>query len=63
MRILRQAGFVLHHQRGSHAYYQHTIEPTHLVTVPMHARSIKKGTLVSIIDQSVLSRDEFLNLV
>jgi len=60
---LRQAGFVFHHQRGSHAFYQHQHHPLHWVTVPMHAKSIKKGTPRSIIRQSRLSHDEFLGLL
>ena len=61
--VLRHAGFVFHHQKGSHAYYQHSTHKTRWVTVPMHARSIKKGTLRSIINQSGLTRQEFLDLL
>ncbi len=59
--VLLRAGFHLHHQRGSHAYYQHGTEPARWVTVPMHAGDLKKGTLLSIIRQSGLSREEFLH--
>lgn len=60
VKILVKAGFVLHHQRGSHAYYHK--EGIGYVCVPMHAKEIKKGTLHSIIKQSGMSKDEFYSL-
>ena len=61
-RILRRAGFVLHHQKGSHAHYQHKVERTRWVTIPMHPGDLKKGVLHSIIQESGLSVEEFLSL-
>jgi predicted RNA binding protein YcfA (HicA-like mRNA interferase family) len=63
IQVICRAGFVLDHQRGSHAYYHHASEATRWVTVPMHAKSLKKGTLRSIIRQSGLTRSEFLDLL
>jgi len=63
VRVIKQAGFEFHHQTGSHAYYQHGAVRTRWVTVPMHARTLKRGTLRSIIKQSGLSRDEFVGLI
>ncbi|MBI4021916.1 MAG: type II toxin-antitoxin system HicA family toxin [Candidatus Andersenbacteria bacterium] len=57
--ILRRANFYFHHQRGSHAYYRHHTDLSRWVTVPMHARQLKKGTLRSIIRQSGLGRELF----
>lgn len=60
VRILRQAGFFFHHQRGSHAYYR---REKRWVTVPIHPGTIKKGTMLSIIRQSGLTRQNFLDLL
>lgn len=61
-RILRHAGFDLSRQRGSHAHYKSRKTPTRWVTVPMHTRPLKKGTLRNIIRQTGLSVSEFLDL-
>jgi predicted RNA binding protein YcfA (HicA-like mRNA interferase family) len=61
-RILQRAGFILHHQKGSHAHYQHGVERTRWVTVPMHLGDLRKGVLHSIIHQSGLTAEEFLKL-
>lgn len=57
---LLRAGFVLHHQTGSHQYYRDT--KGHTVCVPVHPRDLKRGTLASIVKQSGLSREDFLVL-
>ena len=62
IRALRQAGFELHHTRGSHRYFRHP-QRSGLVTVPVHSRDLKRGTLVSILRQAGLSREEFLDLL
>ncbi|MFO0985036.1 MAG: type II toxin-antitoxin system HicA family toxin [Planctomycetota bacterium] len=49
IRALERAGFFLHHVRGSHHYFKHPARPELRVTVPVHARDIKRGTLSSII--------------
>jgi predicted RNA binding protein YcfA (HicA-like mRNA interferase family) len=47
------------HQRGSHLFLT---DGEHKLTVPRH-RAIKRGTLLSIIQQSGLSRQEFIKLL
>jgi predicted RNA binding protein YcfA (HicA-like mRNA interferase family) len=47
------------HQKGSHMFLT---EGEHKVTVPRH-EIIKKGTLLSIVQQSGLTREEFLKLL
>ena len=63
---LRRAGFVDAPKRGkgSHRALCRTDQAgmTRLVVVPM-GRDIPKGTLLAIISQSGLSRDEFLELL
>jgi predicted RNA binding protein YcfA (HicA-like mRNA interferase family) len=46
------------HQKGSHIFLT---DGKHKVTVPRH-ETIKKGTLLSIIQQAGLTREEFLEL-
>ena len=55
--------FVYHHQRGSHTYYHHAGDRTQWVTVPIHPGTLKPGALHSIIRQSGLSRQQFIDLL
>lgn len=57
---LLKAGFVLFRQKGSHAHYR---KGTLTVTVPMHARDIKRGTLNSILRQARMTAEEFRRLL
>ncbi|HEX4149228.1 MAG TPA: type II toxin-antitoxin system HicA family toxin, partial [Pirellulales bacterium] len=63
IQVLQRAGFVFHHQRGSHAYYHHAGDRTQWVTVPIHPGTLKPGTLRSIIRQSGLTRQQFIALL
>jgi len=58
---LRRAGFVVHHQTGSHAILKSAAGRR--VTVPMHNRDLKTGTLRSIVRESGMSVDEFVALL
>ena len=60
---LLRAGFIAHHQTGSHLVLKNRDVPPRRVTVPMHARDIKYGTLRSILREAGLSIDEFLALL
>ena len=58
-RILEKNGFILVRQKGSHMIMQKKVDDTTItVPVPNHSE-IKIGTLLSIIRQSRVSRDEF----
>lgn len=61
-RALVRAGFFLHHTRGSHHYHKHPDKPG-MVTVPVHGRDLKRGTLMSIIRQSGLALEAFIALL
>ncbi len=63
VRALQRAGFILHHQTGSHARLIHKTDATHKATIPMHNKDIPKGTLSNILRQSGFSVDEFLSLL
>ncbi len=56
---LRRAGFTVHHQSGSHAILRNAGAALR-VTVPMHNRDLKPGTLRAIIREAGMSVDEFV---
>jgi predicted RNA binding protein YcfA (HicA-like mRNA interferase family) len=59
IRALRKAGFVVVAQRGSHIRLNGERDGrVHVVIVPNHA-DIAPGTLVSILRQAGLTREEF----
>jgi predicted RNA binding protein YcfA (HicA-like mRNA interferase family) len=60
IRALEKAGFVEHRQKGSHKIFK----KDHLrVTVPIHNRDLKKGTVFCIIEQAELTVEKFLELL
>ena len=63
LRALQRAGFYICRIRGSHHYLKHGSKPDILVCVPLHTADLKRGTLQSIIDQTGLSVDEFIELL
>jgi len=62
VRALERAGFAQYRQTGSHLIMVHRGRKK-IVTVPMHAREIKRGLLSGIIKQSGLSQREFAELL
>ncbi|MDV2480303.1 MAG: type II toxin-antitoxin system HicA family toxin [bacterium] len=63
IQALERGGFVLHRIRGAHHYFTHPDNPALLVIVPHHPRDIKRGTLHSIIKQTGLAVEKFLELL
>ncbi len=60
IRALEKSGFVEHQQKGSHKIFK----KDHLrVTVPIHSHDLKKGTVLSIIEQAELTVEEFIELL
>ena len=55
--ILKFNGFLLDHITGSHYFFYHPIKKL-LTTIPFHNKDIPKGTLVAILKQTGISRDE-----
>lgn len=63
IKLLSKADFTLVRQKGSHIIMKkQTSEEIRTVVVPNH-KEIDTGTLVEIIRQAGLTRDEFLNLL
>jgi predicted RNA binding protein YcfA (HicA-like mRNA interferase family) len=59
---LKRAGFVEHHQKGSHLYLHHPARNL-MTSVPIHGREMKRGTVHAILKQAGLSEDEFRELL
>ncbi len=63
LKLLQKEGFVVVRQRGSHiSLHKKTDNKTMLVVVPQK-KEIKKGTLLSIIKQAGMTREEFINKI
>ena len=52
LKYLLKKGFYKHHQVGSHLVLKSLHEPTARVTIPMHNKDLKPGTLNSILNQA-----------
>ena len=60
IKMLEKEGFLVVRQRGSHvSLHKKVNDKTLLVVVPMK-KEIKKGTLLSIIKQAGMAREEFI---
>lgn len=63
LRALTRAGFFIHHVSGSHYVLKHPDKLACRVTLPFHSRDMKRGTLASIIEQSGMTTEAFLDLL
>jgi len=64
MAALRRAGFEkTRRAKGSHQPMAHRSEEVRIVVVPLAKSEIARGTLRSILAQSGLSEEEFLELL
>lgn len=61
IKLLQKEGFSITRQKGSHVSLHKKLQDggVHLVVVP-RKREIKKGTLLSIIKQAGMSREDFI---
>jgi predicted RNA binding protein YcfA (HicA-like mRNA interferase family) len=58
IKILEKQGFVLQRTTGSHMIFKNTSVGTRAI-VPFHLKEIPKGTLMSIIRESGLKKEDF----
>jgi predicted RNA binding protein YcfA (HicA-like mRNA interferase family) len=58
LKFLKKRGFYIHHQVGSHIVLKHEKEDAKRVTLPMHNKDIKPGTLSSILKQAGIDKKE-----
>jgi predicted RNA binding protein YcfA (HicA-like mRNA interferase family) len=60
IRLLQREGYVLVHQKGSHATYKHPATQRR-VTVPIHpGQDLKRGLLRGILNDLNLTPEEFI---
>jgi predicted RNA binding protein YcfA (HicA-like mRNA interferase family) len=59
IKILEQHGFQLDHSSGSHLVFYHP-EKAKRVTVPFHRKDIPKGTLLAILKQAGIDKDDLI---
>lgn len=62
VKALTKLGYEIDHQTGSHIILRQKIEPYRRLTVPNH-KEIAKGTLLAIIKQAGLTKEEFFKLL
>ncbi|MCX6678646.1 MAG: type II toxin-antitoxin system HicA family toxin [Methanothrix sp.] len=60
--ILEKKGFVLKKVTGSHYIFAHS-ETKRRVTVPFHSQDIARGTLLQILKDAGISREELQDLL
>ncbi|MDI6788989.1 MAG: type II toxin-antitoxin system HicA family toxin [Planctomycetota bacterium] len=60
VKALQKAGFIIHHQKGSHITLRHQTDLTKRTVVPVHkGKILGKGLLFAIIKDVGLTVDEF----
>ena len=57
VKILVRRGYVLDRTKGSHQIYLHPINEKRII-VPMHCKDLPIGTLLEIIKQAGISKEE-----
>ena len=62
VKALAKIGYELDHQTGSHMILRNKEPPYRRLTVPNH-KETAKGTLLAIIKQAGITRDEFIELL
>lgn len=59
--ILQKKGFILERTKGSHQIFRNP-ETKRMVVIPFHKKDLPKGTLLEILRQSGISKEEIENL-
>jgi predicted RNA binding protein YcfA (HicA-like mRNA interferase family) len=60
--ILKKKGFVLDRSKGSHQIYYNQ-DTKRRVVVPLHKKDLPKGTLLEILKQAGLSKEDLSTLL
>lgn len=60
LKCLLREGFYIHHQTGSHVNLRHLSKPYLHVVIPRHARELAPKTIKSILAQTELTVEDFL---
>lgn len=57
IKIIEKIGFQLDHKTGSHFIFYDQITKRR-VTIPYHSKDLPKGTIISILKQSSITKEE-----
>jgi predicted RNA binding protein YcfA (HicA-like mRNA interferase family) len=57
VKLLKKKGFVLDRSKGSHRIYYHQLTGKRVV-VPFHKKDLPKGTLLEILRQAGISKED-----
>lgn len=60
-RVAERLGFVLDHQRGSHAFYIHP--DGRITTIALHAKDLPRGTMKKIMRDMRIDEEELRKLL
>lgn len=60
VKILNKIGFEFFRQKGSHQIF---IKNEKMIVVPMHNKTLKKGTQINIIKGTGLTQEEFFKFI
>lgn len=58
LKFLKNKGFYISRQSGSHMILHHNLDNTKRVTLPIHNKDLKPGTLLSILKQASVDKKE-----
>jgi len=61
IKVIEKRGFVLDRVKGSHHIYIHP-ETRQRVVIPVHKKDLPKGTLMEILKQAGIKKDELADL-
>lgn len=56
LKVLRKKGFYISRQSGSHMILHHKTDKTKRVTLPIHNKDLKPGTLASVLKQAGIDK-------
>ena len=63
VKALSKTGFEIARQKGNHVIMRKKTSEGYIVTVVPNHKEVDRGTLIEIIRQAKLKRDEFMNLL
>ncbi|EHQ34781.1 type II toxin-antitoxin system HicA family toxin [Methanoplanus limicola] len=58
IKVIKKKGFLLDRVKGSHHIYVHP-ETRQRVVIPAHKKDLPKGTLMEILKQAGINKDDF----
>ena len=58
LQFLKERGFYITRQSGSHMILHHKTDKTKRVTLPIHNKDLKQGTLRSVLKQAGIGKKE-----